>query len=126
MKSGGNYLSLNKGRLKEVFSVLGDESKYPLIIHCSIGTDRTGLICFLVNGLLGVSEKDLYQDYLFSNFGFIHGLRTPSAINNYLKQINFMSGDTLEEKFYNYLVSCDVAKEDLDNIIRIMKEEREF
>ena len=42
-----------------------------LLLHCSIGTDRTGVICFLINALLGVSEEDLYKDYLFSMFGMI-------------------------------------------------------
>ena len=124
MKSGGNYLTLNKGRLKDVFAVLGNESNYPIVIHCSIGTDRTGVICFLVNGLLGVSEEDLYKDYLFSNFGNIYGVRTTSAIKDYLKQINYASGDTLEEKFYNYLVNNGVNEEDLKTIIKIMKEDK--
>lgn len=124
MKSGGNYLTLNKGRLKDVFAVLGNESNYPIVIHCSIGTDRTGVICFLVNGLLGVSEEDLYKDYLFSNFANTYGVRTTSAIKDYLKQINYASGDTLEEKFYNYLVNNGVNEEDLKTIIRIMKEDK--
>lgn len=123
MKSGGNYLTLNKNVLKDVFSVLGDETNYPMVIHCSIGTDRTGLICFLINGLLGVSEQELYQDYLFSNFGYIYGVRTQSAINGYIKQMKYY-GDDISDGIYNYLISQGVAKEDLDTIIRIMKTER--
>lgn len=123
MKSGGNYLTLNKETLKEVFSVLGDENNYPMVMHCSIGTDRTGVICFLINGLLGVSEQYLYQDYLFSNFGIIYGIRTPSAIKDYLKQIKYYGADN-SERIYNYLLEQGVSKDDLDNVIRIMKTER--
>lgn len=122
MKSGGNYLTLNKNVLKDVFAVLGDEKNYPMVIHCSIGTDRTGLICFLINGLLGVSEKELYQDYLFSNFGYIYGVRIPSTIEGYLKQIKYYGKDT-SEAIYNYLLAQGVDEEDIKNIIKIMKTE---
>lgn len=122
MKSGGNYLTLNKNVLKDVFAVLGDEKNYPMVIHCSIGTDRTGVICFLLNGLLGVSEQELYQDYLFSNFGYIHGVRTSSAIKDYLKQVKYYGNDT-SEAIYNFLLAQGVKEEDLNNVINIMKTE---
>ncbi len=61
----------NIQRIREIFAFLSDESNYPIYFHCSIGTDRTGLIAWLVNGLCGVSENDLWRDYLFSDFGQI-------------------------------------------------------
>ena len=124
MRSGGNYLTLNKEVLKDVFNVLGDVDNYPIVIHCSIGTDRTGLICFLVNAILGVSEKDLYVDYLFSNFGNIYGVRTPSAIKDYLKQIK-PYGKDIQSQAYNFLLANGVLQEDLDTIIKIMKNKEE-
>ena len=122
MQSGGNYLILNKDVIKDVLSVFGQEENYPIVIHCSIGTDRTGLICFFINALLGVSEEDLYRDYLFSNFGNIGGRpRLRDAIDDYLKVVKGAQGANLAEKTYNYLVSIGVSTEDLDTIIRIMK-----
>lgn len=120
MATGGNYLTLNRFVLKDVFAVFGDENNYPIVIHCSIGTDRTGVICFLINALLGVSEEDLYRDYLFSNFGYIEGSRAFSTIDKYVETINRNLGNTFKEKTYNYLVSLGVAKTDLDSVIRIM------
>lgn len=122
MSSGGNCILLNKEVLKDVFAVLGDEKNYPVVIHCSIGTDRTGAICFLINALLGVSEEDLYRDYLFSNFGEIGKGRTPSAIDTYLINVGTAQGNTLAEKTYNYLVSLGVKEKDLNNLIKIMTE----
>ena len=124
MKSGGNILLLNKDMIKDVFAVLGNESNYPIVIHCSIGTDRTGLICFLINALLGVSEEDLYRDYLFSNFGNIGGSRSYSIIDTYIMNISSAQGDSLAEKTYNYLVGIGVSKSDLDKVINIMTEKR--
>ena len=37
----------NIQRVREVFALLADESNYPIYFHCSIGTDRTGLIAWL-------------------------------------------------------------------------------
>ena len=124
MKSGGNILLLNKDMIKDVFTVLGNETNYPIVIHCSIGTDRTGLLCFLINALLGVSEEDLYRDYLFSNFGNIGGSRSYSIIDTYIMNISSAQGDSLADRTYNYLLGIGVSKTDLDKVINIMTEKR--
>lgn len=54
--------------LKNIFSVFADESKYPMYIHCSAGADRTGMVAFLLNGLLGVSYEDLIRDFELTSF----------------------------------------------------------
>ena len=120
MTSGGNYLLINKDVIKDVFKVLGNEENYPIFVHCSIGTDRTGVVCFLVNALLGVSEEDLYRDYLFSNFGYIEGTRTYSAIEKYIQTINSKSGDTLSAKTENYLLSIGVSASDIQTVKKMM------
>ena len=119
----------NIQRIREIFAFLSDESNYPIYFHCSIGTDRTGLIAWLVNGLCGVSENDLWRDYLFSDFGKIESnpanARTRAKNENiYVNQLkNYAQGDTLAEKIYNYLKNeIGVAETDLQAVIRIMKE----
>lgn len=120
MESGGNCILLNTAVIKDAFAILGNEDNYPVVIHCSIGTDRTGMLCFLINALLGVSEEDLYRDYMFSNFGNIGGSRSSSIIDKYLNLIKRSEGDSLAEQTYNYLLSIDVNETDLNNLIRIM------
>ena len=118
----GNYLLSNLASVRRFFELAADESNYPLIFHCNIGTDRTGMFAFLINGLLGVSEEDLYRDYLFSNFGKIGGARALSGIkNNYLKTIEESEGETLSEKIRNCLILNGVPAEQLDAIVEIMK-----
>lgn len=114
----------NKQRVKEVFAVLADESNYPIYFHCAIGTDRTGLIVWLVNGLCGVAEKNLWRDYLFSNFGTIGGTRTREKNEGvYVNQIKQKDGVNLAEKTYNFLKDYfGVPESDLNAVIRIMKE----
>lgn len=120
MVSNGNCLTLNPDEIKQVFSILGNKNNYPLFFHCSIGTDRTGMVAFLINSILGVNEDNLYRDYLFSNFGQIGSMRTPTAINNYLNVIKACNGNSLQEKTYQYLLSIGVDKNDIDNLIEIM------
>ena len=111
-------------QIPAIFAVLADENNYPLYFHCRIGTDRTGLIAWLVLALCGVSETDLWRDYLFSNFGVIESSRTMSRIKNaYVKDIKNTQGDSFADKTYNYLKNTLHVKEaDLKAVIRIMKE----
>ena len=66
-----NHFTRNAESVKDFFEIVADENNYPVFFHCRIGTDRTGLCAILLNGLLGVSLNEIYQDYLFSNFGKI-------------------------------------------------------
>ena len=121
MRSGGNCILLNKDVLKDAFKILGQKENYPIVIHCSIGTDRTGMLCFLINALLDVGEDDLYRDYLFSNFGNIGGSRFPSTIKDYLKTLNNADGNTIKEQAFNYLINVGVQESDINQLIEIMK-----
>jgi len=49
--------------IARVFAHMADESSYPLVFHCLMGKDRTGLIAALVLGVLGVADEDIVRDY---------------------------------------------------------------
>lgn len=116
---------LNDSSLRKVFSILGNKDNYPLFFHCSIGTDRTGYVAYLINAFLGVSEDHLWRDYLFSNFGNIGGKRSISSIeNNYPALIKQYKGDTLQEKAKNYLLDKGVKQEELNTLTEMMIPER--
>ena len=107
--------------LRKVFSILGNKDNYPLFFHCSIGTDRTGYISWLINAMLGVSEEYLWRDYLFSNFGYIGGKRNKSNIENgYVSFIKESQGTTLQEKTTNFLLNKGVKQKELDVIKEMM------
>ncbi len=120
----GNMLINNKEMVKHIFSdILSKEENYPIIFHCSIGTDRTGLIAFLINGLLGVDINDLYRDYLFSNFGDIGGDRDILGITfDYVSTLEGTKGKNISEKIENYLLGIGVQQEELDSIRTILSE----
>jgi len=128
---GNNYLDEAKyedniASVKKAFEIFADEDNYPIAFHCSIGTDRTGIIAYLLEGLLGVSEANIIKDYLFSNFALINN-STRTA--NYLQKrhprtLKNVSGSTFREKIYNYLHdTVGVSTEDLDKIIEMSLED---
>ena len=122
MEWDGDMLYDNKEQVLRVFSILADENNYPVIYHCNIGTDRTGMISFLVNALLGVPEDDLIRDYMFSNNANIGGTRKASQMKNsgYYKAVAAAQGSSLSEKTYNCLVDLGVPSEQFDKVIEIL------
>ena len=119
---GYSHISRNAEAAKNFFNFIADESNYPLYYHCKIGTDRTGVCTILLQGLLGVSYQDIYQDYLFSNFGKIGEQRTigdgnSHDIKKYMDDFLGYSGEKFQNKVYNVLLGIGVAKETLDHII---------
>ena len=125
---GKHHLYRNAEPIKEVFHALADENNYPVFYHCRIGTDRTGLCAILISGLLGVSENEIYQDYLFSNFGNIQEKRYigdkagRDNILNYINDLKAFPGEKFQNKVYNYLLAIGVPAEELNNVINILTE----
>ena len=119
---GYSHISRNAEAAKNFFNFIADENNYPLYYHCKIGTDRTGVCTILLQGLLGISYEDIYQDYLFSNFGKIGEQRTigdgnSHDIRKYMDDFVKYSGENFQNKVYNVLLGIGVAKGTLDHII---------
>lgn len=55
-----------RAEIKSVFDVLSSQENWPVLVHCTQGKDRTGLVVLLVLGLLGVSAEDVKRDYMLS------------------------------------------------------------
>jgi protein-tyrosine phosphatase len=52
--------------VKGVFDVLAEEGNYPILVHCTQGKDRTGLVVQLVLMMLGVRRDAIEHDYMMS------------------------------------------------------------
>jgi protein-tyrosine phosphatase len=58
-----NYLP----QLKELFCRISNPENLPVLIHCSAGKDRTGVVSSLIQLVLGVSVETALDDYLKTN-----------------------------------------------------------
>lgn len=94
----------NTTRFKEQMQFVFDMVKQnrPVVFHCHIGADRTGCLGFLIEGLLGVSESDIYKDYELTTFSALGTPRGKGQIENMMDYIKTFNGNTLEEQFYSY------------------------
>ena len=52
---------------RQVFDLLLDKENYPIVIHCSSGKGRTGVVSALVLSALDVNEEKIMEDYRLSN-----------------------------------------------------------
>jgi protein-tyrosine phosphatase len=50
----------------EILAILTDPSIYPVLIHCTAGKDRTGVVIALLLSLLGVEDGFIITDYALS------------------------------------------------------------
>ncbi|MBC8336639.1 MAG: tyrosine-protein phosphatase [Anaerolineales bacterium] len=58
-----NYLP----QLKALFHRISNPENLPLLIHCSAGKDRTGVVSSLIQLVLGVPFETVMEDYLITN-----------------------------------------------------------
>jgi protein-tyrosine phosphatase len=53
-------------RITEALEVIADSGNHPLVFHCAVGKDRTGMLAAVLLSLLGVADKDIIEDYALS------------------------------------------------------------
>lgn len=105
----------DKETIRSIFSDLADPKNYPVYIHCTYGRDRTGTICYLLEGLLGVTEE--YRDYDYKLSALLpynqnYGLIDPIDV---VLRLNY-DGSSTEKRIEKYLLSCGVTQSEIDSI----------
>ena len=77
----------------------------PVYFHCAIGRDRTGTLAFLLEGLLGMSKSDIYKDYELTNFSYFNTPCNKTQLDPMFQAVEAVEGETLEDKFRQYVKS---------------------
>ena len=126
--SSSAYAGMQRDRgkkaFKKVFAVFLDEKNYPINFHCISGQDRTGSVAFILNGLLGVPEEELYLDWETTGFwnkstDFCHSRRFNKLVDGFKEKV---PGDSLHEKIENYVLALGFTKADIEKFRSMMLE----
>lgn len=112
-----------KQAFAKVFRLFTDRKNYGIDFHCIAGQDRTGTVSFLLLGLLGVEEEDLYKDWEATGFwnkstSFCHA----KAFDYLVGLMDTYEGQTLAERIYSYVKSCGITETEIDAFREIMLE----
>ena len=126
VESGVSYKEIfteqGKKTVKEIFTDLADPNHYPMYVHCTDGADRTGTVVFLIEGLLGIPEKEMLDDYKLTG-AFVDGFENNVRINGLFGGLESYGGSTVNEKIENYLLSAGVSAEQIRSIRNILLED---
>ncbi len=122
---GGMQSAWGREAFAKVFRVFLDKKNYPIDFHCIAGQDRTGAVAFILNGLLGVEEEELFRDW--ESTGFWNG--SPSfnhakLFDNLYKGFEKWPGKTINERIEAYVLDLGFTKRDIDRFREIMLEKK--
>jgi protein-tyrosine phosphatase len=53
-------------KIIEALEIIAEPDNHPLVFHCAIGKDRTGLLTAFILSALRVDDEDIIRDYTFS------------------------------------------------------------
>ena len=112
-----------KSAFAQVFRVFLDEKNYPIDFHCIAGADRTGSLAFILNGLLGVDEEELWRDWevtAFQKEKLDFGHRT--RFSKLVKVFDAFPGANIHEKIVAYVKSAGFTDADIEKFRSIMLE----
>lgn len=120
----------NYENLANAIRVFANEKNYPIFFHCSVGRDRTSMVAMLIEGLLGVSEDDIFIDYetsAFSYRGTLDGTSMTHMVNIFQTTytqlfIKSEKGD-FQAACEAYLLSIGVTQAEIDSIKSILLED---
>ena len=107
---------------KAIFELIADADENPVLLHCSSGADRTGIVTFMLLTVCGVSYEDAARDYLFTNFTDERIRELDSEFNNWYAKLDYFAGDTKAEQAKNWLMLKGVSEEDIEHIREIFVE----
>lgn len=100
--------------VRKVFEDLSDPKSYPVYLHCTYGTDRTGTICCLLEALLGLSEEDLIREYELSALAYDAADR--EQIQSTIDRLESWDGADIQEDVELYLQSVGVTQAQIEQI----------
>ena len=121
---GGMADDFGRNAFAKCFKVFLDAKNYPIDFHCIAGADRTGAVAFILNGLLGVDEEELYRDWEVT--GFTNGtadFNHKSRFDKLVAVFDKYEGATINARVEKYVLSLGFTPEDIATFRKLMLED---
>lgn len=96
------------------------EAGRPTYIHCVWGADRTGLLCMLLEGLIGLKQSDIDKEYELTSFTSNSRFRTNNNYLSALQKVTSLPGETLQKKFRSWWLRCGATEAELDTFVSLV------
>jgi protein-tyrosine phosphatase len=126
-------LDICTGEVKAVFNILADERNYPILVHCTQGKDRTGIVVQMLLMLLGTDTDVIDYDYMLSapelvkereaKLKEVHSIGLPDEFADCDPQLVSLVNKHIADKFGSiekYLESCGVSTTTQQKVRSIM------
>ena len=124
----------------KIMALLADRSNYPVYTHCMVGSDRTGTLCAVLDGLLGRDDRYVYDDYELASLAWwlprFRYSRKGSELFGYLDPTSPKwenpdprwtppprTGKNIRENAEQYLLNIGVPQAHIDAFREIMLEQ---
>lgn len=124
ISDGTSILTDYGEELKQAFEFVVEclRNQQPVLIHCVFGADRTGTLCGMIQGCIGLPADALYKDYELSAFSPYVGIRIKRDLNwRLLNGIGYRTGYDLKKYMRNYLTNTmGISQSDIDDLTSIM------
>ena len=104
---------------KKIFEQLAKCDEEPAMLHCTYGADRTGIVTFFLESLLGVSIKDMTRDYLWTQFTqgrTVKYFESDAEFPKWIDKTNACEGATFADRMENHLMEFGIDKGTLEHI----------
>ena len=121
---GGSYQGTNIAeQYVKIFDALAKCDQEPALLHCTYGADRTGIVTFFLESLLGMSQEDMTKDYLWTQFTQGRNVKILESegaeFPQWISKTEACEGSTFADKMENHLESFGIEHAKLEHIREI-------
>ena len=121
---GGTYSGTNIAeQYVKIFDAIANCDNEPVMLHCTYGADRTGIVTFFLEALLGMDLEDMIKDYLWTQFTQGRSVKILESEGaeypQWVSKTMALEGSTLAEKMKNHLMSFGIEEAKLEHIREI-------